>query len=539
MNINIKYKNDIKEFKKGTSYYEIVKAFNAGKDVIACKVSSVVTSLSEKSFYDEEIEFVTINSFEGRNVYKSALKFIFIVAIKQLFKDYEVYFEHSIPGGMVAEIKGKSIISNTDFTLIKEKVNDLIKEDHKFVHSIIRKKEGIMLYNNTNQLEKANNITNIIDPVVSIYEFCGEYNYFYSELPYSSSSIINYEIVYLGKNKFIFLLPDLEGNAISYIHHEKILNSFNDKNNWLTRQKTPYFEDLNLNVGNGKIKKFIESNEIYFKNEIQKVVNEIKSNTNCKLIMLAGPSSSGKTTTSKLLSSYLNAEGYETLNLSTDDYYLSKEFVVDNDYEKLEAIDLEHFNTDLDLLLKGESIKLPRYDFITGKKEIGDKEIKAGSNAFIIIEGLHSLNDKLTNFNYKEIKYKVYLSPFTAINIDRHNYVSSIDLRLIRRIVRDNRTRGYAVAKTIHNWQTVRAGEEKYIFPFINEANVIINTALEFELGVLKVYVEPLLLSVNISSPYYAEARRLLSSLKQFFPISSKYVHDDSILREFIGGRYE
>lgn len=537
--IKIKHENDVKEFEKGTTYHQICKTFGFDGDVIACKVESIVTSLSEKALYDEEIQVIRKNSFDGRVMFKNALKFIFITAMKEMFPKAIVSFEHSVPGGMMAEITNIPILSNSDFLQIKEKIKALILEDDKFIHNMVRKKEGIILYNKTKEFEKANNITNIIDNAISIYKYRENFNYFYSELPYSAGVIDNYDVVYLGKNKFVFVLPDLNGNPTSYIHHEKIIESFQKKNDWLMKQKTPYFEDLNLLVGNSKIKKFIDSNEIYFNFEIQKVVDKIIENKNNKIIMLAGPSSSGKTTTSKVLSNYLNAMGYETAVISTDDYYLSREFMTDNDYEKLEALDLEHFNKDLDSLIKGETVKVPKYNFVTGKKEEGDKELTAGENTYIIIEGLHSLNDKLTNYNYQDIKYKIYLSPFTSINIDRHNYVSTIDLRLIRRIVRDNRTRGYGVAKTIHNWQTVRDGEEKHIFPFINEADSIINTALEFELGVLKVYVEPLLLSVSVSSQYYAEARRLLSFLKQFFPISSKYVHDDSILREFIGGRYE
>ena len=537
--IKIKHENDVKEFEKGTTYHQICKTFGFDGDVIACKVESIVTSLSEKALYDEEIQVIRKNSFDGRVMFKNALKFIFITAMKEMFPKAIVSFEHSVPGGMMAEITNIPILSNSDFLQIKEKIKALILEDDKFIHNMVRKKEGIILYNKTKEFEKANNITNIIDNAISIYKYRENFNYFYSELPYSAGVIDNYDVVYLGKNKFVFVLPDLNGNPTSYIHHEKIIESFQKKNDWLMKQKTPYFEDLNLLVGNSKIKKFIDSNEIYFNFEIQKVVDKIIENKNNKIIMLAGPSSSGKTTTSKVLSNYLNAMGYETAVISTDDYYLSREFMTDNDYEKLEALDLEHFNKDLDSLIKGETVKVPKYNFVTGKKEEGDKELTAGETTYIIIEGLHSLNDKLTNYNYQDIKYKIYLSPFTSINIDRHNYVSTIDLRLIRRIVRDNRTRGYGVAKTIHNWQTVRDGEEKHIFPFINEADSIINTALEFELGVLKVYVEPLLLSVSVSSQYYAEARRLLSFLKQFFPISSKYVHDDSILREFIGGRYE
>ena len=204
----------------------------------------------------------------------------------------------------------------------------------------------------------------------------------------------------------------------------------------------------------------------------------------------------------------------------------------------LEALDVKLFNENLNKLLKGESVKFPKYNFMTGLREYYKEEVKMTDKSIFLIEGLHALNENLTKEIEEKYKFKIYLSPFIPLSIDKYNYVSTIDLRLLRRIVRDNRTRGYDVIKTIDNWQSVRNGEEKYIFPYIHQANVIINTALAYEVGVLKVYVEPLLLSVSVDSIYYEEARRLVDFLKQFFPIPGEYVNDESILREFIGGRY-
>lgn len=539
--IKISYKGyGAKEFEKGTSFYDICKSFGASNDVVAAKINGEIVSLCEKAYYNEELEFVYKNTFEGRVLYKSALKFIFLNAVKKTLENSDVYYEHSVPVGIYANVKANKIITQSDINQIKLEMEKIIKSKSYFKKLAVRKTEALLLFNNNKEFEKANNVANIMDNVFTIYELDGNYNYFYSEMPYTTENIKNYDIVYLGNNKVVLVLPDLAGEKISYIHNDKIIKSFNANDIWLKSQNTPYFEDLNLLVGNSKIKKFMDSNEMVFNFELEKIARDIISNKDIKFIMIAGPSSSGKTTTTKKLSNILSAFGYDPIQISTDDYFLNREDTPKNengdfDYERIDAIDLKHFNKDLKELLNKNAVVMPKYNFITGVKEAGDKTIKLKDNSIILIEGLHSLNDELTNEIDPNLKYKIYLSPFTSINVDRHNYLSTIDLRLIRRIVRDNRTRGYGVATTIHNWQVVRNGEEKYIFPYIQTANVILNTALEFEVGILKVYVEPLLLSVHVSSPYYAEARRLLCALKQFFPIPGEYVSKDSILREFIG----
>ena len=257
--------------------------------------------------------------------------------------------------------------------------------------------------------------------------------------------------------------------------------------------------------------------------------------------MLAGPSSSGKTTTAKKIMLTLQSMGVKPIVISIDDYFVDRgQTPLDSngkpDFECLEALDVESLNKDLNNLLLGNEVDLPRYNFILGKKEYKNNYVKLDENGIIIMEGLHTLNDKLTPSISNDLKYRVYLSPFIAVNIDRHNYISSTDLRLIRRIIRDNNNRGYDISKTLEIWQSVRNGEEKNIFPFISNADAILNTSLPYELSVLKIYITPLLFSINNDSPYYEEARRLIYFLRNFFPISSEYVSEESIIREFIGG---
>ena len=304
--------------------------------------------------------------------------------------------------------------------------------------------------------------------------------------------------------------------------------------------QTPYLSQMNYLVSTSKIQDFISSNEILYEADLLAACDKIISLRDVKLVLIAGPSSSGKTTTMKRLSAILRSRGFDPIGLSTDDFFFffketPKDENGDYDYECLQAIDLELFNGTLQKLMNGEEVELPEYDFVNGEKIFKGKKVKLKDNSLLLVEGLHCLNDDLIPYIEAKYKFKIYLSPFIPLNIDRHNYISTLDLRLIRRIVRDNRTRGKSVSQTIAEWQIVRSGEEKYIFPYVYQADMIINTALAYEIGVLKVYADPLLFSVGVDSIYYSESRRLIDYLQVFFTIPSEYVPKDSVLREFIG----
>ena len=531
------------EFEKNTTYYEISKGFNLKKNVLGVKINNEVVSLSEKAQNDVNISFIDLNDLTGNKIYKSGLMFIFEVALKELFPEADIFYQHSVPKGVLGEIESSHIITQEDLIKIKSIMARIISEDLPFKKLNIKKKDAIDFYKKIGQTEKALNVQNISDKVVTLYELNGVYNYFYTDMPYSTGSITQYDIIYLGRNRLIFVIPSNRTNGVlpEYIHYDNIINSFLVGKDWLETLDMKYVTSLNKTICESKIKEFIKSCELVFNLNVSKVASEVTNNRNIKFILIAGPSSSGKTTTTKRLSSYLMAQGFDPIKISIDDYFLEREETPKDengnyDFECLTAIDLDLFNSDLKKLLNNESINMPSYNFISGKKEYHDNYIKLKENSIILIEGLHALNDDLLPSIDNKYKYKIYLSPFIPLNIDRHNYISTIDLRLIRRIIRDNRTRGYDINRTINVWQNVRNGEEKYIFPYIHQADIIINTALPYEIGVEKVYVEPLLRSINVESNYYEEAKRLLNFLKMFFTIPGEYVSDDSILREFIGG---
>lgn len=543
-NVTVTLTNGSKKvFPINTSFYEVCRSFNMGNEILGVKINNEFFSLSDTLKDDCLANFVSVNDLQGAKVYKGGLEFIFEVALKTVFPDIEINYQHSIPKGFLGEIITDKNITQEDLTLIKSKMAEIIASDIPFKKLNVKKREAINFYKSINQNEKADNVANLTDKVLTMYELNGYYNYYYTDMPYSTGSISKYEIIYLGRNRLIFVLPTnlTEGLLPEYVHYDNIINSFLMGKEWLETLHMKYINSVNLNICTGRIKDFIKSCELVFDINIIRAAQEITANRNIKFVLIAGPSSSGKTTTCKRLCSYLAAQGFDPIKLSTDDFYRErnetpKDEQGNYDYECLNALDLELFNESLNNLLNKREIEIPAYNFITGKKEYDGKYIRMKENSIIIIEGLHCLNDELLPSIDKKLKYKIYLSPFIPLSVDRHNYISTIDLRLIRRIVRDNRTRGYDINKTIHSWQDVRKGEEKNIFPYIHQADIIINTALTYEIGVEKVYIEPLLRAVDIETPYYEEAKRLLNFLKIFYPIPGEYVPADSIIREFIGG---
>lgn len=542
-NIKVTVNNETKNYPYGITYYEISRQYDKKRDnkILAAKINNELVSLEMKCTHDCEIEFIDVNDKNGYKIYQAALKFIFTVAVKEVFPQAQIIFEHSVPKGILAKVD-KVLIEKLDVSKIKGKMASIIAEDIRIEKLNIYKKEAIKYYETHGEKEKAKNIYNKSYDIVNIYRLKKELNYFYSEMPYSTKAIDKFEIKYVGNNYFVLICPSLRtnGKIPEYVHYQNIIDSFLDGKQWLEKMKVPYLSDINSLIVKNEIKDFIDACELTFNEKIHECAKTIVQNDEIKIVLISGPSSSGKTTTTKRLSSYLKAQGYDPIQISTDDYFVDKIETPKNDkgeydFECLRAIKLEEFNSDLNDLINGKEICLPMYNFSEGKGVKTNKKVKFNNNSIILIEGLHCLNDDLTPNIDNRYKYKIYLSPFIPLNIDPHNYISTLDLRLIRRIIRDYKTRAMSVSDTIDTWQSVREGEEKYIFPYIHQANVIINTALSYELNVLKVFAEPLLYSVTYKSKNYEEARRLIEFLKRFYPITSEYVSSSSILREFIG----
>lgn len=475
--------------------------------------------------------------------YQSGLKMVLYVAVRELFK-CDVFYMHSLDKGLYCKLMTERKITPEDLSALEKRMNEIITNDEKIVKKNVAKKDAYDYYIKTKEFEKAGNVLNLNIKTCTLYELHGFYNYFMDAMPESTGSLKTYKINPLGDNDFVLSFPITTDNIISeYKSQDMILRSFTDYSVWCQNQNVNYVSDLNRIVSQSKIKEFIKKNDIMMDNQIYELAYTIYQEGK-KIVLLGGPSSSGKTTSTRKLSLYLDAIGLNPICLSLDDYFKERTETpkLPNgayDFESLNAIDLELFNEQLEKMLNGEKVIIPTFNFLTGKKEYSDDHfIELKENDIILIEGLHCLNEELTVQIPQEKKLKVYISPFMPLSIDRHNHISTVDIRLLRRIVRDNRTRGTDVVRTLKMWEEVRNGETSYVFPFTNEANAILNTAYVYELGVLKIYAEPLLYSVPMDSKYYNEAKRLINALQMFFTIPSEYISDDNILREFIGESY-
>ena len=537
----VKYQNEVKSFYEPLTYYEASKTFGINHAMVAL-VNYELVSLSDKINSDVEVDFLDISHVTGYKIYQAGLKYMFLVAVKEVYPESEVYYLHSVPKGILCEVKINHSLTSEDLTKIKGKMAELVSSHEPFVPYHLKPIDAYNYYMQVKEEEKAKMVKSLSSDLITLYRLKNNFNYFYTFMPYDTSSLDRYSIKYIGNNRIVLVCPSLalKGKLPDYVNYDNIINNFMDTQSWLQTIHCPYLANVNDLVSEQKIKNFIAVNELRFHEDILRCSEKILQNKDVKFVLIAGPSSSGKTTTTKRLSIYFESKGYDAIHLSTDDFFVDREFTPRNekgemDFECLRAIDLELFNNTLNRLLNHEEVEIPEFNFKEGKKIYNGNYIKLKENSIILIEGLHCLNDDLLPFIDNKYKFKLYLSPFMPLNIDRHNYISTLDLRLIRRIVRDCRTRGVSVENTILDWKMVRSGEENYIFPYVSQADMIINTALSYELGVLKVYALPLLYSVALDSSCYSEARRLIKSLDPFFTINSEIVPKDSILREFIG----
>ena len=522
--------------------YDLISE-KTNRTIIGVKVDGEIVDMFTKLKKDTYLDFFDTNTIDGYKIYQAGLKFVLEVSLNKVFGDnIEITFNHSIMRGIHVRVISDKVITDEDVVTIKKEMDRIINSNVEIQKMIVLKKEAYSYYEKTNNLEKAYNIHNEINEFVTLYKLENKINYFYIEMPPRTKILNKYDLVNLDNNELVLLFPTLEkaDSVPPYVHYEKVIDVFRQEKAWLVNLGVPFVYQINKKVMNGNITDLIRLSETNYDNKLYDIAKKIIAK-HSKYVMLSGPSSSGKTTTTKKLALTLESLGIKTLTISVDDYFKNREDSPRNpdgsyNFECLEAIDTPKLNVDLKALANGEEVILPIYNFKAGKREYHKKPTKLIKGTIILMEGLHCLNDKLTFDIPKEDKYLIYLSPFMPVNIDRHNYISTTDLRLIRRMIRDNRTRGYDVSKTIDYWQSVRNGEEKYIFPYLDRADIIINTALVYELGVLKVFAEPILYSVPNDSPYYEEARRLIKFLNSYFPITSEYVSNNSVLREFIGG---
>lgn len=544
--VKVNYRGiETKEFLEDTSLLEISDSFKKyyNYPILVAKVDNDITGLAELVTKKSDIDFYDRSSVIGNTIYARSAQFILIVAVKQVLGEgVEVIIEHSIDKGVYCEIKNCDI-DKPVLRKIESKMHEIVAEDLKFTKVSVSRIDAIKYFRKKKRMDKVNVLKYISNTYVNLYRLDDVYDYFYGELAYSTKAIDDFKLTYIKDNGFVLSCPDIYNPecTLDYKHHKMLFDTFLDYTKWGRILKISNAADLNEVVSTGKYGDLIRISEAYYNGQLSEIADRVYDNKkNIKIILIAGPSSSGKTTTSKKLEIYLKSKGLRTHQISIDDYFINRDKTPldehgERDLESLRAVDIDLLNRHLIKLFDGEKVLLPEYNFMTGEREYRKKWLQMGEDDIIIIEGLHALNEDLTISIPRRNKFKIYISPLTQLNIDNHNHIHTSDTRKLRRIIRDNKFRNYNAADTLKMWEKISYGEERYIFPFQDDADMIINSALVYELGVLKTYAEPLLFSVSENDPVYPEALRLINFLRNFLPIPSEEVPDDSVLREFIG----
>ena len=545
--IKIEYKDGlIKEYPENTTLSEIANSFQGRYNfpILIAKVDNVIEELAYHITKKCSVNFYDRSSTFGHTVYSHGVHFLMIVAIKKVLgSDAEVIIQHSIDKGVYCEMVNREIDKDV-VKQIEAKMDELVKQDYNFIKLSVSRQDAMNFFRKKKQFDKVEVFKYISNTYINLYRLDEYYDYFFSEMPYSTKVLDEYKLTYIKDNGFVLSYPTINNPKYTddYSHHKMMFDAFLDYTNLGKTVGISNAADLNNIVSLGKYNDVIQLAEANYNSQLAKTADIIfNKKGKVKIVLLAGPSSSGKTTTARKLEVYLKGRGFKTHSISTDDYFLNridtpKKSNGDYDFESLRAVDIDLFNKHLIKLLAGEKVLIPEYNFVLGEREYKGRTLQMGENDIIIIEGLHALNPELTLAIDDSNKFKIYISPLTQLNIDNHNRIHTSDTRRLRRIIRDNKYRGWNAADTLRNWKNILEGEEEYVFPYQNKADIIINSALIYELGVLKTYAEPLLFSVSEDDEVYPEAIRLINFLRNFLPIPSDDVPKESVLREFIGG---
>lgn len=536
----LEYDRDIKLSEVAVDVY----GENHGK--LLAKVNGKLKELWKKVSEDSEISFYDITSTDGIRTYERGVLFLFIKSVHDVFSKAEVMgvsSEYSLGNGIFCEIKGNIKVDDKFVAKVRDRMDWLVAENIMFEKSLVSTKEAVEKFLDSDLSDKEHLFRYRRGSTTNIYRLGEYYDYFYGYMPPSTGELKSFDIrVY--DDGVIITLPDAkEGLKVKrpgWKPRELLYKTMKEANSWEKRLGIDNVGDLNDAISEGRINDVMLVNEALQEGKIGKIAENIAKQGK-KIVMIAGPSSSGKTTFSHRLSIELMVQGLKPHPIAADDYFKNRTETPrdengEYDFECLEAIDVAQFNKDMTVLLSGKEVSLPSYNFKTGRREYKGKILKLGKDDILVIEGIHGLNDKFSETLPKESKFKIYISALTQLNIDNHNRIHTTDLRLLRRMVRDARTRGNSAEDTLARWASVRRGEEKNIFPFQEGADEMFDSSLIYELAVLKQYAEPLLFGIPKTSPYYSEANRLLKFLNYFLPMPSDDVPKNSLVREFIGG---
>ena len=550
----IKYKTDPKgKLKKKTvnpgltiaEFADIVRK-DLKYDVYVARVNQIVHSLDTILSNDCEIEFMDIRTQISKLVYQNSLNFIYIKAANDIMPDCEVEIETALSKGIYTEIRrnGKLVnVSEKKIALIEKRMEELVEADLPFNKEVVSRQTAIEFLKANNREERMKLLESAPDMTkVKFFSLDGYKDTFYGKMVPSTGYIKRFKLTKYRKGVLLrFPQPDNPNVIPDLVDEKKLFDAYLEQSEWDELLGVKYVAELNEKIANGEYEDLIQLSEALHEKKVAQIADMIKKG-NKRLILIAGPSSSGKTTFARRLCVQLRVVGLRPIYMGTDDYFVEREQTPldehgEPNYEGIEAVDVKLFNKNMNDLLAGKEVDLPTFNFLTGHKEYGKRLTRIDEDQPIVIEGIHGLNDDLTNQIPKDQKFKIYISPLTQLNLDMHNRVPATDERMLRRMVRDNLFRGHDARTTISSWPKVRAGEDVNIFPYSDEADVLFNSYHIYEIAVLKKYAEPLLEDIKENEPEYADARRVIRFLRFFQSIEDdSMIVNNSILREFIGG---
>ena len=548
LQIYCKNNNIYREFPIGSSLLDIYYGFNLNfaHSVVSAKVNNRSEGLNFRVYNNKDVEFLDIRDSSGMRTYVRSLCFVLFKAVQKLFPEGKLFVEHPVSKGYFCNLRIDRPITLEDVTAIKRCMQEIIAEDIPFHRIECHTTDAVRIFREQRMNDKAQLLETSGSLYTYYYTLGDTIDYYYGNLLPSTRFLKTFDIVkyYDG---LLLRIPNKENPNVleEVVKQKKMLDVFKENLNWSHIMGINNAGDFNLACSKGHATDLINVGEALQEKKIAQIAETIFHKENngkrVKLVLISGPSSSGKTTFSKRLSIQLMTNGLRPHPISLDNYFVDRvDTPLDEkgtyDYESLYALDLELFNTHLQALLRGEEVELPRFNFTVGKKEyVGDK-LKIDDQTILILEGIHALNPNLTPQITNDQKFKIYVSALTTISIDDHNWIPTTDNRLLRRIIRDFKYRGYSAQETISRWPSVRDGEDKWIFPYQENADVMFNSALLFEFAVLRAYAEPILTSVPRNCPEYSEAYRLLKFIKYFTSVQDKEIPPTSLLREFLGG---
>ena len=544
--IQIRCKNNKKSQKVeiGSTLFDIFSAFDLQMEYgpVSCKVNNKVEGLHYRVYNNKDVEFLDMTSPSGSRAYTRTLFFVLCKAVQDLYPAHDVIIDIPVSNGFYVDVRFGRPATDEDVDRIRQRMQEIIDAKMPIRRYMVPTEEAIALFEEKGDVEKVK-LLKTSGSIYTTYYKIGEYVDFYYGTLLTNTS----ELYLFGLEKYydgmLLRIPSVKDPGVlgELTKQDKMFEIFKEHHRWQDILGIRTVGDFNQAVDAGFTTDIININEALQEKKIAKIAEDIANRKGVKLVLLAGPSSSGKTTSCKRLSIQLAVNGLKPLQISLDDYFVDREKTPKDangeyDYESIYALDLQLINDQFNALFRGEEVELPKYDFQTGKSKKSGKKLKMNDNNVLVVEGIHALNPELTAQIPNEQIFRVYASALTTILLDNHNYIPTTDNRLLRRIIRDYKYRGVSAQETIHRWPSVRAGENKWIFPFQENADAMLNTAMLYELAVLKTQAEPLLQQVPENCEEYAEAYRLLKFLKYFKGIPYNNLPPTSLLREFLGG---